>query len=443
MAASNAYPCNNNNVEKLRPTDLKYLKDHLRRHSRSQIETACRIIAQVGFLVPVIISKDDEIIDGALRVTAAIELGLETIPVLRQDKATPVQLKMIRLASNKMAEGSTWDEGLLKPFARDLIGHGINLSDLGMSNAEIDALFPTLHQSDEAVVEALLSASSSEYVSRLGDVFAIGAHKLACADTLNSTAIDALMLGETADASFMDVPYNVPIRGFVSGNGRADHDEFQYASGDLTRQQFLEFLRKVIGQGNRVTRPGGLHYLCIDWRSIDLIMAVARELLLDHLNTCVWTKSNAGMGSFYRSQHEFVGVFRKPGGRSTNNVQLGKYGRNRSNVWSYAGANAFGATRDQDLADHPTVKPTPLVEDAIKDCTKRGDIVIDFFGGSGTTMLAAERCNRKARLVEIEPRYVDVTIKRMRQAFGLDATHVETGLTFNQLAEQRGVAVAT
>lgn len=442
MAASNAYKFNNTNVEELPPPDLTFLKDHLRRHSRSQIETACKIIAQVGFLVPVIISKDNEIIDGALRVTAAIELGLKTIPVLRQDKATPVQLKMIRLASNKMAEGSTWDQALLKPFAKELIGQGINLSDLGMSNAEIDALFPTLDQSDEALVEALLSASPAESVSRLGDMFEIGAHRVACADTLHSASIDAVMQGEMSDMSFMDVPYNVPIRGFVSGNGRTKHDEFQYASGEMSREQFLEFIRKAVEQANRVTRGGGLHYLCIDWRSIDVIMGAARELSLDHLNTCTWVKSNAGMGSFYRSQHEFVGVFRKPGGRAVNNIQLGKYGRNRSNVWSYAGANAFGATRDQDLADHPTVKPTPLVEDAIKDCTKRGDIVIDFFGGSGTTMLAAERCSRKARLVEIEPRYVDVTIKRMRQAFGLDAKHVETGLTFNQLAEQRGVAVA-
>ena len=207
--------------------------------------------------------------------------------------------------------------------------------------------------------------------------------------------------------------------------------------GEMSPVEFQAFLRNSIAVLDGAMKPGGVVFACMDWAHSHLLVSAANEVGLEHINTCVWVKSNAGNGGLYRSQHEFVCVFRKKGGKTTNNVRLGKYGRNRSNVWDFRGANSFGRTRDEDLKDHPTVKPVALVEEGIKDCTKRNDVILDLFGGSGSTMLAAERCGRRARLVEIEPKYVEVTIRRMQDAFGLEAVHVETGLTFEQLRAQR------
>ena len=236
--------------------------------------------------------------------------------------------------------------------------------------------------------------------------------------------------------AFMDPPYNVAVRDIV-GRGRIKHGEFVMGSGELSRGEFVEFLKNTLGKAAAVSRDGAVHFVCMDWRHIGQLLEAGEEVYGATLNLAVWVKSNAGQGSFYRSQHELIAVFRVGDRPSLNNIELGRHGRNRSNVWHYQGANTFRAGRLDDLKAHPTVKPVALVADAMKDCTRRGDIVIDTFCGSGTTILAAERVGRHARAIEIEPRFVDVAIRRWQAFTRRDAIHAESGLTFDELASKR------
>jgi DNA modification methylase len=427
-------------IEHVDPNSLKIPDDHPRKHSRSKIERWKALLGENDFIIPIVIGPNREVVTGVARVIAAREIGMQTIPTLPQAQLTPSQIKRIRLFDNKIQEGSTWDELLLATDLKFLIGEGYDGLKLGFETAELDALLSSPTSSINEGADVLTPPEPEDTVTVLGDLWIVGDHRVLCADSREDEALAQLMSGETAAVCLTDPPYNVPIKGHVSGNGAAQHEEFAMGVGEFTREQFLAFLSLILSCMTKWTKPGGLIYVFMDWRSIDVLMAAARSLGLKHVNTCVWSKTNAGMGSFYRSQHEFVGVFVKPGGRATNNVQLGKHGRNRSNVWQCAGANAFGQTRDADLADHPTVKPTELLENALKDCTKRGEIVLDVFGGSGATMLAAERCGRKARLIEIDPRYVDVTLNRMRRVFELEPVLASTGQSFDEVAAERRAA---
>ncbi len=273
-------------------------------------------------------------------------------------------------------------------------------------------------------------------VSKPGDLWQLGNHRLLCGDTRNRGHVDRLMGGERADASFTDPPYNVRVKDIV-GRGRVKHGEFAMASGEMSRSDFIAFLEETLGLAAGVSRDGAVHYVCMDWRHIGELIEAGREVYSEMLNLVVWAKSNAGQGSFYRSQHEFIGVFRVGDAQHLNNVELGRHGRSRSNVWSYAGVNTFRAGRMDELAAHPTVKPVGMVADALKDSTRRGDIVLDPFSGAGTTILAAERVGRRAYALELEPKYVDVTIRRWQAFTRRDAVHAETGQTFDEVAHDR------
>jgi DNA modification methylase len=244
------------------------------------------------------------------------------------------------------------------------------------------------------------------------------------------------MGSESAAMAFLDPPYNRKIRDIV-GRGQIKHSEFAMASGELSRKQFVRFLIESLGIVASVSRDGAMHYICMDWRHIGELLEVAEMVYGETLNVAVWVKSNAGQGSFYRSQHEFIGVFRVGTGAHLNNIQLGRHGRSRSNVWHYSGMNTFRAGRLDDLTSHPTMKPVALVADAIKDCTRRDDIVLDTFSGSGTTILAAERVGRRGFAIEIEPRFVDGAIRRWQAFARKDAVHVATGLTFDEMPAER------
>src|SRR5262245_23771577 len=236
--------------------------------------------------------------------------------------------------------------------------------------------------------------------------------------------------------AFLDPPYNVRVRDIV-GRGHVKHTEFVMASGELSRSDFVGFLKTTLAEAAAVSRDGAVHYVCMDWRHIGELIEAGGMVYGDMLNLAVWVKSNAGQGSFYRSQHELIGIFRVGKEAHLNNIELGRHGRSRSNVWHYAGINTFRAGRLDELRSHPTVKPVALVADAMRDCSRRGDIVLDLFGGSGTTLLAAERVGRRACMLEIEPRFVDVAIKRW-QAFSVkDASCAETGLSFDEIASTR------
>jgi DNA modification methylase len=244
------------------------------------------------------------------------------------------------------------------------------------------------------------------------------------------------MGSERAAMSFADVPYNVPVRS-IGGRGRTKHAEFAMASGEMSSSEYIDFLIAALGNCGRTSTNGAVHFVCCDWRHISEIIEAGRLIYDAMLNVVVWVKSNAGQGSFYRSRHELIVVFRVGDVAHLNNIELGRHGRSRSNVWNYAGVNTFRAGRMEELRSHPTAKPVALVADAMRDCTRRGDVVLDAFSGSGTTIMAAERIGRRAYTLEIDPHYVDVAIRRWQAFTRRDAVESETGRTFDELAAER------
>ena len=315
-------------------------------------------------------------------------------------------------------------------------------SDLQRLRTEIDQLTVDFEEDasdpDDTIDPEWTTAAP---VSKPGDLWELGKHRLLCGDARNADHVARLMGGTRAAMAFLDPPYNVRVRDIV-GRGQVKHAEFAMASGELSRPDFVAFLKSTLAQAAAVSRDGAVHYVCMDWRHIGELIEAGSVIYGEMLNLAVWVKSNAGQGSFYRSQHELVGIFRVGEEAHLNNVELGRHGRSRSNVWHYAGVNTFRAGRLDELKSHPTVKPVALVADAMRDCTRRGDIVLDIFGGSGTTILAAERVGRRAYTLEIDPRFVDVAIKRWQAFSGKDAICAETGLSFDEIASKRAMVPA-
>jgi hypothetical protein len=236
---------------------------------------------------------------------------------------------------------------------------------------------------------------------------------------------------------FIDPPYNVPINGHVSGLGKVKHRDFAMASGEMSEARYVGFLGTCFGYLIGHSVNGSIHFICMDWRHSFELLSAARPIYSELKNLCVWNKDNGGMGSLYRSKHELVFVFKNGSATHINNVELGRHGRNRTNVWDYAGVNSLRDGRLEELAMHPTVKPVALVADAILDCSKRGGIVLDCFGGSGTTLIAAEKTGRRGYLMELDAAYVDVAIRRFQKLTGKQATHGETQRTFADLERDR------
>jgi len=274
-------------------------------------------------------------------------------------------------------------------------------------------------------------------VTQPGDLWTLGDHRILCGDALEEASYATLLEGNVARMVFTDPPYNVAINGHVRSGRDSGHREFAMASGEMSETEFRGFLAAVVVQLVAILPEGGIAMVCMDWRHVGELLDAGKTAGLELINLCVWNKTNGGMGGLYRSKHELVFIFRKPGAPYVNNVELGRHGRNRTNVWDYAGVNSFGAGREADLADHPTVKPTALVADAILDVSHRGDIILDAFGGSGSTLLAAEKTGRRARLIELDPAYVDVAIRRWQQATGRKAVHAATGESWDERAATR------
>jgi DNA modification methylase len=273
-------------------------------------------------------------------------------------------------------------------------------------------------------------------ISRKADFWLLGRHRLICGDACIDADVRALMGRERADMVFADSPYNVCIAATV-GRGKIKHREFASASGEMSPAQFTQFLTKWMMLAARYSEDGSIHFVCMDWRHLSEILTAGEEAYSELKNLVVWAKTNAGQGSYYRSQHELVFVFKNGNGPHQNNIQLGRYGRNRSNLWTYAGVNTFRTGRLDDLSIHPTVKPIALVADAMRDCSRRNDIVLDPFMGSGTTILAAERIGRRAYGLEIDALYVDAAIRRWQDFTKQDAVLKATGQTFDELAASR------
>jgi DNA modification methylase len=353
------------------------------------------------------------------------------------------------IADNRLTELATWDDRLLAQQLHDLSLSGLDFSleVTGFEMAEIDlriASLGNLPAPDDDPIDAPPKQPADPPLSKIGDLWMLGDHRVLCGSALDAAAFAVLMGEERAAIVFSDPPYNVPIDGHASGLGAIHHRPFPMASGEMDRTQFTAFLGRVCRNLATFSVDGSLHYLCMDWRHLEELLAAGREAYGELKNLCIWIKDNCGMGSLYRSQHELVLVFKHGRGGHRNNVQLGQFGRNRSNVWRYPGANSFARSREEGnlLALHPTVKPVAMVADAILDCSARGDVVLDGFLGSGTTVIAAERTGRRCYGLELDPGYVDTVVRRWQALTGGSALHAISGRSFDDLAREAEVADA-
>lgn len=432
-------------IEQTVLSDLNLYDNQVRSHSDKQIGQLSDAITAFGFVVPIIIDGANNVITGHGRIEAAKRLKLTSVPTICADHLTPAQIRAFRIADNKLAELSDWNEDALRNEFGDLMELSLSgeldfsLDVMGFEIPAIDIIIAgTSDEAAEPAETVAMPDPAKPCVTRRGDLWVLGEHRILCEDSLNAENYARVLDGETCRMVFTDPPYNVPVNGHVrSGNGGA-HREFTMASGEMTDAEFRAFLKSCIAHFAASLPTGGIVMICMDWRHIEELISTGKDCGLELINLCVWNKTNGGMGSLYRSKHELVAIFKKPGAAHINNVALGKHGRNRTNVWDYAGVNTFGAGREADLVDHPTVKPTALVADAIMDVSHRGDIVLDAFGGSGATLLAAEKTGRRARLIELDPLYVDVAIRRWQEMTGKQAIHATTGETW----EHRAAAVA-
>jgi len=427
-------------IEHRPPGELKPYARNARTHSPKQIAEIAASIKAFGFNNPVLIDKDDCIVAGHGRVEAAKLLGLATVPTIRLEHLTDAQKRAYILADNKLADKAGWDREILAIELQNLMELELDfdISVTGYELPEIDVLIEE-HDAKAAKADPAddVPAVAGPTVTRLGDIWQIGPHRLICGDATEPETYARLLASETAQLVFTDPPYNVPIDGHVSGLGTTTHREFAMASGEMSEAEFTAFLGKVFANLLAASADGAIHFICMDWRHMGEVLAAARGRYADLKNLCVWAKTNGGMGSLYRSQHELVFVFKVGTAPHINNVELGKHGRYRTNLWTYAGANAFSATRDDDLAMHPTVKPVALVADAILDCSKRTGIVLDAFAGSGTTLVAAHKTGRRGFGIELDPIYCDVILTRLARVAKTEAVLAETGQTFPQVALER------
>jgi DNA modification methylase len=405
-------------------SELRPHPRHARKHSQAKKRRLAASISALGFNVPVLVDGSDQILAGQACIEAAQILGMTHVPAISLHHLTETQAIAFMLAHNKLAEDASWDDNKLAIQLKELSDLTLSfaIEATGFEPPEIDFRIQSLEDTEAVDQADDFRLASGSPVSALGDIWHLGNHRLICADALDGAAVSALFAGERATAAFADSPYNLPIHGHVSGKGTVEHREFAMAKGEMSAAEFTTFLTSSLTDICRHTTPGALIFFCMDWRHMGETLAAATAAGCELVNLCVWVKSNGGMGSLYRSRHEFVFVLRNGSEQHQNNVQLGRFGRNRTNVWNYPGANSFarkGSQRGVDL--HPTVKPILMVADAILDCTQRNDIVFDPFLGSGTTLLAAERTGRRCYGVELDPLYVDTAIERWQRMTGRKA----------------------
>jgi DNA modification methylase len=427
-------------VEWLPPRALRPNPTNARTHSSKQIGQIAASIRKFGFLNPILVDDSNTILAGHGRWQAARGEGCARVPVLRFGHLTAAQKRAFVIADNKIAEQAGWDRELLAielgELSELLPAEGLDVTLTGFEVPEIDALFNDFSASQPEPADTL-PAPPANPTTRRGDLWRLGKHRLLCGDAQDRRNYVRLMNGAAAAAVFTDPPYNLRVAK-IGGRGRVRHGEFAFASGEMSTEQYRAFLHETLGNGIEASLAGAVHFVCTDWRHVCDLIEVGNDLYESALNLVVWNKTNAGQGSFYRSQHELIGVFRVAGYPHQNNVELGRFDRNRSNVWTYAGVNSFGRDRLESLAAHPTVKPVAMVADALLDCTARGDIVLDQFAGSGTIFLAAEKVGRIGFGIEYEPAYVDVAVDRWQQWTKLEAILDGDGRTYEEVAKLRG-----
>ncbi len=417
-----------------------------RTHTKRQIRQIANSIKRFGFTNPILTDDNLQILAGHGRLEAAKLLGMTTVPSIRLSHMSEAEKRAYIIADNEIALKAGWDREILALEMQGLIDLGFEVELTGFEAAEIDLILDELRiaSADNGEPEDdHPDPEASPPISRSGDVWLLGPHRLLCGDARHTETYRRLLGSDKADLVFTDPPYNVRVDGHVSGLGRIQHREFAMASGEMTDEEFVSFLLNVFQRIAEVSRDGALHYVCMDWRHLYQALSAGRAVYSSLLNLCVWNKDNGGMGSLYRSKHELVLLFKVGTASHTNNIELGRHGRNRTNVWDYAGVNTFKASRLDELAMHPTVKPVALIADAIKDTSRRSNIVLDPFGGSGSTIIAAEKTGRRACVTEIDPQYVDVAVRRWESYTGKRARLDGSDATLEQVSEFRSAELLT
>ena len=422
-----------------RPDSVRVNPRNARTHSKKQLRQIADSIRAFGNLAPIAIDENGTIIYGHGRRAAAALLGLELVPTITVTGLSEAQKRAFAIADNKIAENAGWDRAILGEEFGDLIGLlepiGLDLTITGFSTGEIDQILhdqgPVIADPDDALPPLRLPA-----ITRPGELWQLGRHRILCGDARSELDLDRLMGGERARMVFIDPPYNVKVAS-VQGRGRIKHGEFAFATGEMTEDQYVGFLEAGCRNIARVCVDGSIVFQCTDWRHVVEMLRAGRAAFSEVKNLVVWNKTSPGQGSFYRSQHELIGVFKVGTGEPINSFGLGQHGRMRSNVWTYPGANSFHAGRMEELAMHPTVKPVALVADAMRDCSMKGDIVLDTYLGSGTTVLAAEKTGRRGCGMEYTPGYADVAVRRWQSYTRADAVLLRDGRTFDEVAAER------
>ena len=427
--------------------DLKPYSGNARTHSKKQVKQIADSIARFGFTNPILIDEDGLILAGHGRVEAARLLGLIEVPCLRLSEMTEAEKRAYILADNKLAQNAGWDESILATELEYLIEQvdEVDLSLTGFTIAEVDEILEvggTDLATESEEDDKLPAVLDDEPVTRVGDIWQLGNHRLVCGDAREFNSYTQLLtnkdvISELAEMVFTDPPYNVKIDRNVCGSGNIKHSEFAMASGEMRPHEFIEFLKSTFDLLAKYSAKGSIHFICMDWRHIEEMLAAGNQTYSEFKNLCVWVKDNGGMGSFYRSRHELVFVFKNGDAPHINTFELGQHGRYRTNVWNYRGISSGGKSAREELILHPTVKPVAMVADAIKDCSSHGGIILDVFAGSGTIFIAAEKTGRRARGIEIDPKYCDTAILRWQAFTKDDAIMIETGETFEEVKQRR------
>lgn len=417
-------------------SDLRASPHRTRRSTPEHVARLATSIADLGFTVPILV-RDGEIIDGHVRVEAASKLGLEKVPAIEVGHLSPEEIRKLRLALNRTAELGEWDFERLREEIIDLTELEVDLTATGFTVQDIDIILLDDAGGQDGEDGDDIPGADGPVVSRTGDLWLLGEHRVLCGNALDGEVAARLLGGKPVDLVLTDPPYNVPIAGNVSGLGRKVHGEFAMASGEMDDDEWQAFLDRTLAVLADSLAEGGVVFAFMDWRSIHRVYAAGAVAKLKLINLVVWYKQAGAMGGLYRSAHELIAVFCKGASPRTNNVALGRHGRNRTNVWEAPGANRQGSSAHAMLGQHATPKPVELCVDAILDVTQRGGTVLDIFLGSGTTLIAAEKTGRACRGIEIEPRFVDVTIRRWEALTGQDAVLETTGETFAQVSEGR------
>lgn len=401
-------------IEYLPTGALRPYPRNARTHSRKQIRQIADSIERFGFTNPILIDKESMVLAGHGRLAAAQFLGLTQVPCVRLEHMTPAQKRAYVLADNKLALNAGWDDQILAEELEALLDldADFDISITGFSIAEVDSLIEAKAVEEDGDPADDVLPNTCPARCKPGDIWQLGPHRLICGNALEPSVVDLLMEGARARMVFTDPPYNVPIEGHVSGLGKIRHREFAMASGEMSRQQFTDFLKQSFEQLVRHSLDGAIHFVCMDWRHMGEVLAAGESVYSELKNLIVWAKDNGGMGTFYRSRHELIFAYKNGTAPHVNSFELGQHGRYRTNVWQYKGVNTLKSGRQEELALHPTVKPVQMIADAIKDVSGRGDIVVDLFGGSGSTLIAAHKTGRQARVCEIDPQYCDRIIAR-------------------------------